>query len=172
MWSVSYGLHWAFIDIIGCGSAIQASLIAFALHDDSARIGRGNGLGEKGSLAYWDHSLDLYYSKILCTFAATYSPRFPLEQRAQGELFLFIYVYAPDSIHQNHQDFWWTPDFVNASPKSIIAGWQGRICLILHWEQRALFFALRAVRPCAAYRGRHKNISYISNIRLTPCFFT
>ena len=31
------GLHWAFIDIIGCGSAIQASLIAFALHDDSAR---------------------------------------------------------------------------------------------------------------------------------------
>jgi hypothetical protein len=24
-----------FIDIIGCGSAIQASLIAFALHDDS-----------------------------------------------------------------------------------------------------------------------------------------
>ena len=26
-----------FIDIIGCGSAIQASLIAFALHDDSAR---------------------------------------------------------------------------------------------------------------------------------------
>ena len=30
-------LHWAFIDIIGCGSAIQASLIAFALHDDSAR---------------------------------------------------------------------------------------------------------------------------------------
>ena len=27
----------AFIDIIGCGSAIQANLIAFALHDDSAR---------------------------------------------------------------------------------------------------------------------------------------
>ena len=27
----------AFIDIIGCGSAIQASLIAFALHDDSGR---------------------------------------------------------------------------------------------------------------------------------------
>ena len=26
-----------FIDIIGCGSAIQASLIAFALHDDSVR---------------------------------------------------------------------------------------------------------------------------------------
>lgn len=49
--------------------------------------------------------LDLYYSKILCTFAATYSPRFPLEQRAQGELFLFIYVYDPDSIRQNHQNF-------------------------------------------------------------------
>ena len=32
--------HWAFIDIIGCGSAIQASLIAFALHDDSARLGK------------------------------------------------------------------------------------------------------------------------------------
>ena len=32
-----YVLHWAFIDIIGCDSAIQASLIAFALHDDSAR---------------------------------------------------------------------------------------------------------------------------------------
>ena len=44
------------------------------------------------------------------------------------------------------------PVFVNASLKSIIAGRQGRICLILHWEQRALFFALRAVRPCAAYR--------------------
>ena len=29
--------HWAFLDIIGCGSAIQAGLIAFALHDDSAR---------------------------------------------------------------------------------------------------------------------------------------
>ena len=27
----------AFIGIIGCGSAIQASLIAFALHDDSDR---------------------------------------------------------------------------------------------------------------------------------------
>lgn len=42
--------------------------------------------------------LKLYYSNILCTFAATYSPRFPLEQRAQGELFLFIYVYVPVSI--------------------------------------------------------------------------
>ena len=28
---------WPFIDIIGCDSAIQASLIAFALHDDSIR---------------------------------------------------------------------------------------------------------------------------------------
>jgi len=28
---------WPFIDIIGCGSAIQASLIAFALHVDSGR---------------------------------------------------------------------------------------------------------------------------------------
>jgi hypothetical protein len=28
---------WPFIDIIGCGSAIQASLIAFALHVDSDR---------------------------------------------------------------------------------------------------------------------------------------
>ena len=36
--ALGYGLHWAFIDIIGCGSAIQASLIAFALHDDSARL--------------------------------------------------------------------------------------------------------------------------------------
>ena len=27
---------------------------------------------------------------------------------------------------------------------------------------------LRAVCPCSAYRGRHKNISYISNIRLAP----
>lgn len=44
--------------------------------------------------------LDLYYSKILCTFAATYSPRFPLEQRAQGEFFLYIYAYDSDSIHQ------------------------------------------------------------------------
>ena len=35
--ALGYELHWAFIDIIGCGSAIQASLIAFALHDDSAR---------------------------------------------------------------------------------------------------------------------------------------
>ena len=35
--ALDYVLHWAFIDIIGCGSAIQASLIAFALHDDSAR---------------------------------------------------------------------------------------------------------------------------------------
>ena len=35
--ALAYVLHWAFIDIIGCGSAIQASLIAFALHDDSAR---------------------------------------------------------------------------------------------------------------------------------------
>ena len=34
---VGYVFHWAFIDIIGCGSAIQASLIAFALHDDSVR---------------------------------------------------------------------------------------------------------------------------------------
>ena len=35
--ALGYVLHWAFIDIIGCGSAIQASLIAFALRDDSAR---------------------------------------------------------------------------------------------------------------------------------------
>ena len=35
--ALGYVLHWAFIDIIGCGSAIQASLITFALHDDSAR---------------------------------------------------------------------------------------------------------------------------------------
>ena len=35
--ALAYVLHWAFIDIIGCGSAIQASLIAFALHDDLAR---------------------------------------------------------------------------------------------------------------------------------------
>ena len=35
--ALGYVLHWAFIDIFGCGSAIQASLIAFALHDDSAR---------------------------------------------------------------------------------------------------------------------------------------
>ena len=35
--ALGYVLHWAFIDIIGCGSAIQANLIAFALHDDSAR---------------------------------------------------------------------------------------------------------------------------------------
>ena len=35
--ALGYVLHWAFIDIIGCGSAIQASLIAFALHDNSAR---------------------------------------------------------------------------------------------------------------------------------------
>ena len=36
--ALGYVLHWAFIDIIGCGSAIQASLIAFTLHDDSARL--------------------------------------------------------------------------------------------------------------------------------------
>ncbi len=35
--ALGYALHWAFIDIIGCCSAIQASSIAFALHDDSAR---------------------------------------------------------------------------------------------------------------------------------------
>jgi hypothetical protein len=35
--ALGYVLYWAFIDIIGCGSAIQASLIAFTLHDDSAR---------------------------------------------------------------------------------------------------------------------------------------
>ena len=35
--ALGYVFHWAFIGIIGCGSAIQASLIAFALHDDSAR---------------------------------------------------------------------------------------------------------------------------------------
>ncbi|WP_071122682.1 hypothetical protein [Prevotellamassilia timonensis] len=35
--ALGYEEHWAFIGIIGCGSAIQASLIAFALHDDSAR---------------------------------------------------------------------------------------------------------------------------------------
>ena len=35
--ALGYGNHWAFIVIIGCVSAIQASLIAFDLHDDSAR---------------------------------------------------------------------------------------------------------------------------------------
>ena len=32
--------HWAFLDIIGCSSAFQASLTAFALHDDSARFAK------------------------------------------------------------------------------------------------------------------------------------
>ena len=45
-----------------------------------------------------------------------------------------------------------------------------------HWVAQAksepCFALLRAIRPCAAYRGRHKYISYISNIRLAPCFFT
>ena len=37
--ALGYALHWAFSPcIIGCTSAIQASLIAFALHDDSARL--------------------------------------------------------------------------------------------------------------------------------------
>jgi hypothetical protein len=31
---IAFALHDDFIDIIGCGSAIQARLIAFALHDD------------------------------------------------------------------------------------------------------------------------------------------
>ena len=35
--ALGYVLLWAFIGIIGCGSAIQASLIAFALHGDSNR---------------------------------------------------------------------------------------------------------------------------------------
>ena len=35
--ALGYVLLWAFIGIIGCGSAIQASLIAFALHGDSGR---------------------------------------------------------------------------------------------------------------------------------------
>ena len=35
--ALGYVFHWAFLDITGCGTAIQASLIAFALHDDSAR---------------------------------------------------------------------------------------------------------------------------------------
>ena len=34
--ALGYGIHWAFIVIIGCVSAIQASLIAFDLHDNSA----------------------------------------------------------------------------------------------------------------------------------------
>ena len=38
--ALGYVLLWAFIGIIGCGSAIQASLIAFALRDDSARLGK------------------------------------------------------------------------------------------------------------------------------------
>ena len=45
-----------------------------------------------------------------------------------------------------------------------------------HWVAQAksepCFALLRAIRPCAAYRGRHKYISYISNIRLAPWFFT
>ena len=35
--ALGYVRHWAFFDIIGCGSAIQSSSIAFALHDNSAR---------------------------------------------------------------------------------------------------------------------------------------
>ncbi len=37
---VTYGNHWAFIVIIGCVSAIQASLNAFDLYDDSARFAK------------------------------------------------------------------------------------------------------------------------------------
>ena len=43
-----------------------------------------------------------------------------------------------------------------------------------HWVAQAksepCFALLRAIRPCAAYCGRHKYISYISNIRLAPWF--
>ncbi len=35
--ALGYEQHWAFTVIIGCVSAIQASLIAFDLHDKSAR---------------------------------------------------------------------------------------------------------------------------------------
>ena len=31
-------------------------------------------------------------SNNICTFAATYSPRFPLEQRAQGESFFVLFA--------------------------------------------------------------------------------
>ena len=47
------GLRWIglFFDIIGCGSAIQASLIAFALHDNSARTSAIMDI-------YWNIKLD------------------------------------------------------------------------------------------------------------------
>ncbi len=50
--ALGYVLLWAFIGIIGCGSAIQASLIAFALHDDSARLGKIRNLSNKDFKLY------------------------------------------------------------------------------------------------------------------------
>ena len=45
-------------------------------------------------------------------------------------------------------------------------------CMAAQAKNKPCFALLRAVSPSAAYRGIHKNISYISNIRLMPCLFT
>ena len=42
--ALGYGKSWAFFVIIGGGSAIKASFIAFALHDNSARPGQNRNL--------------------------------------------------------------------------------------------------------------------------------
>ena len=61
--ALGYVLHWAFIDIIGCGSAIQASLIAFALHGDSNRT-RLNPKLEKLSLLCKDSANRVHKVKL------------------------------------------------------------------------------------------------------------
>ena len=43
-------------------------------------------------------------SNNICTFATTYSPRFPLEQRAQGESFLFFLPYSVFSYSINAEE--------------------------------------------------------------------
>ena len=54
---------WSFIDIIGCGSANQASLIAFALHGDSGRT-RLNDQGYVSESNWFDKRLTFRDKKI------------------------------------------------------------------------------------------------------------
>ena len=77
---------------------------------------------------------------------------------------------TPEVQRRDQADRGFVPVSTNVLWCSVFGRWLR--CMAAQAKNKPCFALLRAVPPCAAYRGIHKNISYISNIRLMPCLFT
>ena len=76
---------------------------------------------------------------------------------------------TPEVQRRDQADKGFVPVSTNVLWCSVFGRWLR--CMAAQAKNKPCFALLRAVSPSAAYRGIHKNISYISNIRLMPCLF-